>query len=579
MTWNLKQKLVEQYSREEQKKPSGAGGRLEVALAFPNTYHVAMSNLGFQVMHGEINRHSGTRCDRFFYPDSMDLAEYERTQTPLMSLERQKILSYYAIVAFAVSFEMDYFHLLAMLQLGRVPIWAKERSEQDPLIIVGGPCATFNPEPLAEFVDAFVIGEGEEVIHEILDCYEAGRDQGLSREEILYELTKISGVYVPRFYEPIYREDGTLDGYRQLRSVPTRISRRWVRNLADFSAETTLVTRETEFKDMYLIEVARGCGRHCRFCMAGYCFRRPRVQTLANLKQAIERAKPYRTKVGLVGAAISDYPEIDELCEYILSQNMTLSVASLRADTLTPALAQALAKSGQRTITLAPEAGSERLRRVINKGITNDHLDRAIALASAAKIPHVRFYIMMALPFETDADMDAILELARNTKATLQAGGGRRRLTLSVNPFVPKPFTPFQWLPMTEQKVVEGRIKYLKQALRKERDIDMIVESPREAYVQAILARGDRRLSKALAGCVAERNFKGFRKALPRYDLDEKFYLYRRRELNEFLPWHLLDMGLADGYLEQELKRAETETATSPCREGCRRCGICKEGA
>ncbi|MDU2066751.1 MAG: hypothetical protein E6713_18205 [Sporomusaceae bacterium] len=359
MSWNLKEKLYQRYHEEEQPKLSKAGCRLEVALAFPNTYHVAMSNLGFQIMYREINSRKEVRCDRFFWPDRQDLAEYERTNTPLLSLERQLVLSHYQLVGFAVSFEMDYLQLLGMLTMGRVPLWSKDRSEQDPIVVVGGPCATFNPEPLAEFVDVFVIGEGEEVIHELLDAYESGRDRGIDRATLLFELAQIPGLYVPRFYEPTYQESGELQGYEVKAQVPSVITRRWVKQLGSRLAETELVTKDTEFKDMYLVEVARGCGRHCRFCMAGYCFRRPRVQALPQLKEAVDRAAVYRQKVGLVGAAISDYPEIDELCDYILSKGMTLSVASLRADTITPTLAAALAKSGQRTITLAPEAGSE----------------------------------------------------------------------------------------------------------------------------------------------------------------------------------------------------------------------------
>lgn len=577
MSWSIKQKLYEQYQKEEQPKRSNAGNRLEVALVFPNTYHVGMSNLGFQVIYREINARVGTLCDRFFYPDKVDLANHERTQTPLLSLERQKVLSGYGLIAFAISFEMDYLHILQMLKLGRVPLWSKDRKAQDALVIAGGPCATFNPEPLAEFIDAFVIGEGEEVIHEILAVYHEGQQNGLSREEVLFKLAWVPGVYVPRFYQGVYHHDGMLVRFERTAEVPEKITRRWVKNIAAFPAETAVVTANTEFKDMYLIEVARGCGRHCRFCMAGYCFRRPRVQSLAVLEQAIDRAQQYRQKVGLVGAAISDYPEIDKLCAMILKKNMTLSVASLRADTLTPTLAGMLAKSGQRTITLAPEAGSQKLRQVINKGISNEDLDRAMDLAVQARIPNLRFYFMVGLPFENDEDIEAIITLARQTRVKMDTMVTRGKLTLSINPFVPKPFTPFQWLPMTYLTTVETRLKKIREALHGDRGIEVLIESPKEAYIQGILARGDRRLAQPLADCLEQGSLKALKKSLTQAGLSEDFYLYRSREFSECLPWNQLDMGLNHGYLQQELEKARLLQATEPCFDGCRRCGVCTE--
>lgn len=578
MSWSIKQKLYERYQNEEQPKRSNTGSRLEVALAFPNTYHVGMSNLGFQVIYREINSRVGTLCDRFFYPDKVDFPNHERTQMPLLSLERQKVLSGYGMIAFAISFEMDYLHILKMLTLGRVPLWSKDRKAQDALVIAGGPCATFNPEPLAEFFDAFVIGEGEDVIHEILDVYAEGQQNGWSRDEVLLKLAWVPGVYVPRFYQSVYHKDGLLAGFERIADVPEKITRRWVKNIAAVPAETTVITADTEFSDMYLIEVARGCGRHCRFCMAGYCFRRPRVQSMAVLEQAVDRAQQYRQKVGLVGAAISDYPEIDQLCAMILKKNMTLSVASLRADTLTPTLAKMLARSGQRTITLAPEAGSHKLRQVINKGISNEDLERAIDLAVQAKIPNVRFYFMVGLPFENEEDIDAIIDLARQTKIKMDTLKNRGKLTLSINPFVPKPFTPFQWLPMTSLTTVEMRLKKIREALHGDRGIEVLIESPKEAYIQGILSRGDRRLAQPLVDCLEQGNLKSLKKTLKQAGLSEEFFLYRSREFNECLPWYQLDMGLNHGYLQQELEKARLLQATKPCWDGCQRCGVCTEG-
>lgn len=576
MSWPLKQQLQKQLAGEQGAIVFAPGSRPAFALAYPNSYHVGMSNLGFQIIYQQINSRSDTACERLFLPDKKNLQEYVRTNTPLMTIETQRPLYEFPLIGFAVSFEMDYFNLLRMLELGRVPLLSEERGDGDPVVIAGGPCATFNPEPIADFIDAFIVGEGEEVIHEFLDVYHRGQREGLSRRELLLSLAQVEGVYVPRFYQPVYGDDGMLERYDHAAEVPERINRRWVRDLDAFPGQTVIITDDTEFKDMFLVETARGCGRHCRFCMAGYCFRRPRSRSLEKLKQAILSARPYRSKVGLVGAAISDYPEIDELTQFIMEQKMQMSVASLRADSLSQTLVDALAASGHKTITLAPEAASARMRRVINKGITDEHLEQAVTLAIEAGIPHVRLYIMVGLPFEEEEDITAIADMARRIKKHMESKGSNGRLTLSINPFIPKPFTPFQWVPMTQASVVEARLKSLQTLLRGNKGIELLIEPPKEAYIQGTLARGDRRLASVLLSANAKGGVKGWRTAIKESVLDEDFYLYRERSITEVLPWQHLDMGLDEAYLAQEMKRAAAEQATPPCAPGCTRCGVCK---
>jgi len=553
------------------------GSRQGFALIYPNTYHVGMSNLGFQIIYQQINSRGDTACERLFLPDRTTEPEYIRTNTPLMTIETQRPLYEFPLIGFAITFEMDYFNVLQILSLGRVPLLAAKRTETDPFIIIGGPCATFNPEPLADFVDICIIGEGEEVIQDVLDTYYQGRDMGLSRLEILLKLAQIDGVYVPRFYQPTYNDDGTINGITHGDEVPEKVRRRFVAELDKYEAQTVIVTSDTEFRDMFLIEVARGCGRHCRFCMAGYCFRNPRVRSLEKLEAAITKAKEFRSKVGLMGAAISDYPEIDTLCQAVLDQGMYMSVASLRADSLTEGLVQALAISRHRTITLAPEAASIRLRRIINKSITDEHLYNAIKLAINAGIPHIRLYIMIGLPFEEQEDIEEIVTLAENIKSYMESLGSKGKLTLSVNPFIPKPFTPFQWMPMYPMNVVKSKLKFINSSLKQKRNIEVLVESPKEAYIQAILARGDRRLSNVLLEAHKRGGSKGFKQAMKETMLTQEHYLYRQwDEHNEILPWSTLDMGLNSSYLVQELERAKLEKFTSPCAEGCTRCGVCK---
>lgn len=571
---DLIDRLQELYKDENSRITVNPHAGQKVAIVYPNTYFVGMSNLGLHIIYEEINLRNDSVCERIFLPEKKELEAYDKTKTPLMSVETQRPMHQFDVVAFDVTFEMDYFHIPLMLRHGRVPIMGKDRTEFDPIVIAGGPCATFNPEPFADFIDAFIIGEGEGIVSRVLDIIRDGKMEGLDRHAILRQLANISGVYVPSLYVPIYSDDGEFKGYHIAEGAPKTIKRHF--EMLTSGGETVVATNYTEFGAMYIIEVARGCGRHCRFCMAGYCFRVPRVRPLEILKEGVDRAEKLGKKVGLMGAAISDYPEVDELVTYIRSKDMRYSCASLRADSLTQAVVDGLADSGQKTITIAPETGSERLRRVINKGISEEHLQNAATLSAKSGIQHMRLYIMIGLPTETDEDIEAIVGLAERTQAHMAEVGCKGRLTLSINPFIPKPFTPFQWMAMDNQKTVEKKLQYIKKALQKNRRIEVLVESPKEAYIQGVLARGDRRLGAVLAACAADRGSKSFKAEMKAAGLDMDAMNYRERSFDEFLPWSHLDMGMDDGYLEMEWKRSVDEAYTPPCVQGCKRCGVCK---
>ena len=571
---DLIDRLQELYKDEDSRVTVNPHAGQKVAIVYPNTYFVGMSNLGLHIIYEEINLRNDSVCERIFLPEKKELEAYDKTKTPLMSVETQRPMHQFDVVAFDVTFEMDYFHIPLMLRHGRVPIMGKDRTEFDPIVIAGGPCATFNPEPFADFIDAFIIGEGEGIVSRVLDIIRDGKMEGLDRHTILRQLADISGVYVPSLYVPIYSEDGEFKGYDIAEGVPKTIKRHF--EMLTSGGETVVATNYTEFGAMYIIEVARGCGRHCRFCMAGYCFRVPRARPLDILKEGVERAEKLGKKVGLMGAAISDYPEVDELVNYIRSKDMRYSCASLRADSLTQAVVDGLADSGQKTITIAPETGSERLRRVINKGISEEHLQNAATLSAKSGIQHMRLYIMIGLPTETDEDIEAIVGLAERTQAHMEKVGCKGRLTLSINPFIPKPFTPFQWMAMDNQKVVEKKLQYIKKALQKNRRIEVLVESPKEAYIQGVLARGDRRLGAVIAACAADRGSKSFKSEMKAAGLDMDNMNYRERSFDEFLPWSHLDMGMQEGYLEMEWQRSLDEAYTPPCAAGCKRCGVCK---
>ena len=571
---DLIDRLQELYKDEDSRITVNPHAGQKVAIVYPNTYFVGMSNLGLHIIYEEINLRNDSVCERIFLPEKKELEAYDKTKTPLMSVETQRPMHQFDVVAFDVTFEMDYFHIPLMLRHGRVPIMGKDRTEFDPIVIAGGPCATFNPEPFADFIDAFIIGEGEGIVSRVLDIIRDGKMEGLDRNAILHQLANISGVYVPSLYVPIYSDDGEFKGYHIAEGAPKTIKRHF--EMLTSGGETVVATNYTEFGAMYIIEVARGCGRHCRFCMAGYCFRVPRVRPLEILKEGVDRAEKLGKKVGLMGAAISDYPEVDELVTYIRSKDMRYSCASLRADSLTQAVVDGLADSGQKTITIAPETGSERLRRVINKGISEEHLQNAATLSAKSGIQHMRLYIMIGLPTETDEDIEAIVGLAERTQAHMAEVGCKGRLTLSINPFIPKPFTPFQWMAMDNQKTVEKKLQYIKKALQKNRRIEVLVESPKEAYIQGVLARGDRRLGAVLAACAADRGSKSFKAEMKAAGLDMDEMNYRERSFDEFLPWSHLDMGMDDGYLEMEWKHSVDEAYTPPCVQGCKRCGVCK---
>ena len=571
---DLIDRLQELYKDEDSRVTVNPHAAQKVAIVYPNTYFVGMSNLGLHIIYEEINLRNDSVCERIFLPEKKELEGYDKTKTPLMSVETQRPMHQFDVVAFDVTFEMDYFHIPLMLRHGRVPIMGKDRTEFDPIVIAGGPCATFNPEPFADFIDAFIIGEGEGIVSRVLDIIRDGKLEGLDRHAILRQLANVSGVYVPSLYVPIYSEEGEFKGYHIAEGAPKTIKRHF--EMLTSGGETVVATNYTEFGAMYIIEVARGCGRHCRFCMAGYCFRLPRVRPLDILKEGVERAEKLGKKVGLMGAAISDYPEVDELVNYIRSKDMRYSCASLRADSLTQAVVDGLADSGQKTITIAPETGSERLRRVINKGISEEHLQNAATLSAKSGIQHMRLYIMIGLPTETDEDIEAIVGLAERTQAHMAEVGCKGRLTLSINPFIPKPFTPFQWMAMDNQKTVEKKLQYIKKALQKNRRIEVLVESPKEAYIQGVLARGDRRLGAVIAACAANRGSKSFKSEMKAAGLDMDDMNYRERSFDEFLPWSHLDMGMDEGYLEMEWKRSIDEAYTPPCTQGCKRCGVCK---
>jgi len=550
------------------------GSDLNICLAYPNTYHVGMSNLGVHQIYSLLNKRPDTACERVFLPDPEDIDSYRTTNTMLFSLESKRALRDFDILAFSVSFEQDYLNVLEMLSLAGIPLEKDKRSDRDPLLVLGGICSFFNPEPLADFFDIVIVGEGEEVIHEFMDAFKATHSS--TRSERLKSFCRIPGVYIPEFYDVHYQVDGSIKQRIILEpSAPERIEKRAVRDINAIPAATVIKTPNTEFSDRYLSEITRGCGRHCRFCMAGYIYLPPRNLDVETAQEQAKKADELCGRIGLVGAAISDYPAIKDLCSSIEGN---VSVSSLRADSVSEALIERLAKSGHKTISMAPEAASERLRKVINKGITEEDILRAADLVFKSGIPNLKLYFIIGLPTETQDDVDAIITLARKVREVqlthARPLGRIGRITLSVNSFVPKPFTPFQWEPMEKVESLNKKLRGLEKAVRNIGNMNIIHDLPKWEYVQTLLSRGDRRTGALLREVHA--NGEDWKKAAKTLGIDTDAFVHRKRAFDEVLPWDFIDIGVRKEYLMNEFQRALEGKFTPPCRVGtCKTCGVC----
>ena len=508
-----------------------------------------MSNLGFQVVYQRLNSEDDVVCERAFLPDPEDLQDYRRTQTPLLSLESQKPLSDFDLLAFSISFENDFLNILTLLDLARIPLERALRGEKDPLVMAGGVAVFLNPEPLSEFFDLFVLGEAEEVIGEFLEVY---RHSG--REDLLRRLAGVEGIYVPEFYHVTYGENGRIGTIDSEAGLPRKVKRRWISKIDRFPTQSSLFTPDTEFKEMAVVEVNRGCPRGCRFCAACFVYHPFRNRSLSLLELLSREAISKEKRIGLAGTAISDYPSLLPLCEGILSHGGGVSIASLRVDAITPSLADCLRRGGVRAAAIAPEAGSERLRKVLKKGYGEDEILRAIRTLFENGLSQIKSYFLIGLPSETDEEVKAILSLSKRIEHQIVSSRvsekKRWKLILSVNPFVPKPATPFQWVPFEEVGELKRKLKILRKGIRREKNIEMINDLPKWAYIQALLSRGDRRVGQILMA--AHRHQGNWEQALRETSLNPDFFVYRRRDLDEIFPWDFIDHGIPKEKLREE---------------------------
>lgn len=574
MSWKHKRVLEEKLKTEKGYVIKDWGGKARVALVFPNTYFTGMSNLGFQTVYGLFNALPDVVCERFFYP--------EDETAPVISMESRKRMADFDLILFSVPFEMDYPRVLEILLLAGIPLRAEGRDGFYPLIAAGGVTAFLNPQPLSPFMDFFFLGDAEIFTSTFWDFWRRYPYKRSLKKDWLENLARsVPGIYVPSFYREDYNPDGTIKEILPLLGgLPERIPVQKSLFQEGSPARTYIFTADTEFSNVFLIEIGRGCGRGCRFCAAGYIYRPPRFHNPESVLKTVSVSE-FPERWGLVSAAIGDYPYLEELGGFLIEKGVEISFSSLRADGIRPIIKDIFKLGQHHAVAIAPEAGSERLRRVINKRLTDDQICDACITLTEVGVRHLKLYFMIGLPTETDEDVESIASLVKRIRhEVIRVSRGVKNLgniTINVNSFVPKPLTPFQWAPFEEVKSLKKKMRKIHSLLGGFSNLRVHFDVPKWAYLQGLFARGDRRVGWLLERTVENRwNWSVSLRYMP---WNPDFFVTREREIDEKFPWEIVDHGIDRDFLrrEYEMALAGKESPGCPSVSGCGLCGVCNK--
>lgn len=568
---------------------------IRYAFAFPDIYEIGMSHLGMKILYHLLNEQEDVFCERVFAP-MVDMENKMREENiPLFALETMETITNFDFLGFTLQYEMSYSNILNMLDLANIPLLAKDRSKAHPFVMVGGPCS-YNPEPIADFVDIVILGEAEESILQVLGAYRQWKRTNGDREEFLRSIANIGGVYIPAFYNVEYDTEGKIQKFYPIfKEIPKKVTKRIIKDLDKSYYPTEMVVPYTDIvHDRIMLEIFRGCTRGCRFCQAGMIYRPVREktpETLRSIAKRLVRSTGYE-ELSLSSLSTSDYtqlmPLVENLIEDYKDKRVGLSLPSLRIDSFSIKLAEEIQKVRKSGLTFAPEAGSQRLRDVINKGVREEDLINSTAQAFKAGWGTIKLYFMIGLPTETYEDIEGIADLGKKVlDQYYQAGEEKKnknvKITISTSSFVPKAFTPFQWEPQDTMEELMEKQKFLKKQI-KNRKISYSWHEPKTSFLEAVFARGDRRLGQVILrawekGCKFDGwdehfRFDSWMEAFEEVELDPAFYAYRRRDYDEILPWDFIDIGVTKEFLIREHKNALREKVTPYCRKGCVNCGI-----